>query len=159
MPGTAKVDGLGGWSFTTAALPDGSHSFTAKATDAAGNTTTTAAVTATVDTSVPAETLAITSIAGGSSPNDTTVTVSGTNGALSAGEKIQVSSNGGTTWTDVVQNTRTAWSFVDGTTHSASFTYQARIINAAGSIGTTASQAVLVAGSGGTLSITGSSAF
>ena len=38
----------GNWSYTTTALPDGSHSFTAKATDNAGNTTTTSAVTATV---------------------------------------------------------------------------------------------------------------
>ena len=47
----------GNWSYTTAALPDGSHSFTAKATDTAGNTTTTAAVTATVDTTPPTETI------------------------------------------------------------------------------------------------------
>ena len=39
----------GGWSYMTPALPDGSHSFTAKATDNAGNTTTTSAVTATID--------------------------------------------------------------------------------------------------------------
>ena len=38
----------GNWSYTTPALLDGSHSFTAKATDNAGNTTTTSAVTATV---------------------------------------------------------------------------------------------------------------
>src|SRR5262245_65818264 len=33
----------GNWSYTTAALLDGSHSFTAKATDNAGNTTSSAA--------------------------------------------------------------------------------------------------------------------
>ena len=37
----------------TPALPDGSHSFTAKATDNAGNTTTTSAVTVTVDATPP----------------------------------------------------------------------------------------------------------
>ena len=42
--------GFGNWSYTTPALLDGSHSFTAKATDNAGNTTTTSAVTATVNT-------------------------------------------------------------------------------------------------------------
>src|SRR4029077_5189430 len=47
----------GNWSDTTAALPNGSHSFTAKATDTAGNTTTTSAVTATVDTTPPTETI------------------------------------------------------------------------------------------------------
>jgi Galactose oxidase-like, Early set domain/Bacterial Ig-like domain len=43
----------GNWSYTTPALLDGSHSFTAKATDNAGNTTTTSAVTAMVDTKPP----------------------------------------------------------------------------------------------------------
>ncbi len=47
--GAATVS-AGTWNYTTAALADGSHSFTAKATDTAGNTTTTAAVTATVET-------------------------------------------------------------------------------------------------------------
>ena len=75
--------------------------------------------------------------------NDTTLTVSGTNGALAAGEKIQVSSDGGTTWTDVVQN-GTTWSLVDATSHPSSFTYQARIVDTAGNIGTTASHAVTI---------------
>jgi hypothetical protein len=44
----------GTWTFTTTALADGGHSFTAKATDNAGNLTTTSpAVTATVDTTGP----------------------------------------------------------------------------------------------------------
>ena len=57
--GTATVS-AGTWSFTTVALTDGSHSFTAKATDNAGNITTTAAVTATVDTTAPSETISAT---------------------------------------------------------------------------------------------------
>src|SRR5207244_998705 len=47
----------GNWSYTTAALLGGSHSFTAKATDTAGNTTTTSAVTATVYTMQPTQTI------------------------------------------------------------------------------------------------------
>ena len=35
--GTATANGSGAWSFTTATLADGAHSFTATATDAAGN--------------------------------------------------------------------------------------------------------------------------
>ena len=50
--GAATIS-AGNWSYTTPALLDGSHSFTAKATDNAGNTTTTSAVTATVDTTPP----------------------------------------------------------------------------------------------------------
>ena len=50
--GAATVVG-GNWNFTTLALTDGSHSLTAKAVDTAGNLTTTAAVTAIVDTTAP----------------------------------------------------------------------------------------------------------
>src|SRR5262249_27664108 len=74
--------------------------------------------------------------------SDTSLTVSGTNGALGAGEKVQVSSNGGATWTDVVQDTGTTWHLVDPTTHGADFTYQARGIDAPANVGNTDSQAV-----------------
>ena len=36
--GSAVANGSGAWSYTTAALANGSHSLTATATDAAGNT-------------------------------------------------------------------------------------------------------------------------
>ena len=82
----------GNWSYTTPALPDGSHSFTAKATDNAGNTTTTSAVTATVntgqvDTTPPTETIsttintdtgATTTITSGGVTKDNTLGLSGT---------------------------------------------------------------------------------
>ncbi|MDN3276002.1 Ig-like domain-containing protein [Frankia sp. RB7] len=76
--------------------------------------------------------------------NDTSLTVSGTNGTLASGEKIQVSSDGGTTWADVTQSTSTSWSYVDPATHATSFTYQTRIVDTAGNIGTTASQAITI---------------
>ena len=75
--------------------------------------------------------------------SDTTLTVSGTNGALGAGEKMQVSSDGGTTWSDVTQDA-TTWSFADPTSHASSFTYQARVVDAAGNVGNTDSQAVTI---------------
>ena len=43
----------------------------------------------------------------------------------------------------MVQN-GTSWSLVDVTSHPSSFTYQARIVDTAGNIGTTASQAVTI---------------
>ncbi len=103
---------------------DGVKQISARLSDGLGNSSTTGALSVTLDTTAPAETLAITAIASdtGSSSSDfitsdTTLTVSGTNGALSAGEKIQVSSDGGTTWTDVIQN-GTSWSLVDTTSAS-----------------------------------------
>ena len=43
----------------------------------------------------------------------------------------------------MIQN-GTSWSLVDTTMHPSSFTYQARIIDTAGNIGTTASQAITI---------------
>src|SRR5580704_15616565 len=131
-----------------------SFTYQARIIDAAANVGTTASQAVTIDTTAPAETLAITAIATDSGTpgdfitNDTTLTVSGTNGALAAGEKIQVSSDGGSTWTDVSQNTATTWSLVDGVTHNASFTYQARIVDAAANVGTTASQTITIISGG-----------
>ena len=161
--GTVAADGSGHWSISESGLTNGSiHSFTATATDNAGNISSpTAPLSVTIITGGPAEALSITAIATDSGTvgdfitSDTTLTVSGTNGALAAGEKIQISSNGGTTWTDVVQGTATAWSLVDPTTHATSFTYQARIIDAAANVGTTASQAVTIDTTAPAVSITG----
>ena len=84
--GPATVNS-GNWSYTTPALLDGSHSFTAKATDNAGNTTTTFAVTATVDTTPPTETISTTiitdtgatgTITSGGVTKDNTLGLSGT---------------------------------------------------------------------------------
>ena len=52
--GTVTANGSGAWSFTTAALADGAHSFTATATDAAGNTSAAStALSVTIDTAAP----------------------------------------------------------------------------------------------------------
>ena len=69
--------------------------------------------------------------------------MSGTNGALAAGEKIQVSSDG-VTWHDVTQ-AGTSWSYDDtANPHGSSFTYTARIVDTAGNIGSTTSQAITI---------------
>ena len=120
---------------------DGGKQVTAQLSDSAGNTSFTSALSFTLDTTSPAETLAITAISANSA-NSTSLTVSGTNGALAGGEKIQVSSDGGATWTDVLQNTSTTWSLVDSTTHPLHYTYQARIVDAAGNTGSIASQTI-----------------
>ena len=156
--GTGVASG-GAFSITTTALGQGSHTITAKATDTAGNQgAASTAYHVTIDTSAPAETLAITSIAGSSSPNVTTITVSGSNGALVNGDKVQISGDDGVTWTDVVQNTATSWSFADNVTRTANFTYRTRIIDIAGNVGVTVTQPVLVANNGGTISVGASSA-
>ena len=146
---TTSADASGNWSFTPSGLGDGQHTIVASQTDTFGNTGS-ASLAFTLDTAAPAEAVAIAAIATDSGTagdfvtNDTTLTVSGTNGALGSGEKIQVSSDGGATWADVTQSTATIWSYVDPTTHATSFTYQTRIIDTAGNIGTAASKAVTI---------------
>ena len=144
----------GGASWTTSFTPvEGPNTVLVRQTDAAGNVSTASSFSFTLDTVAPAETLAITAIATdtaiGGTNNDfitsnTTLIVSGSNGALAAGEKIQVSSDGGATWHDVTQ-AGTSWSYDDtANPHGSSFTYTARIVDAAGNIGSTTSQAITI---------------
>ena len=52
--GSVAANGSGAWTYTTAALANGSHSLTATATDAAGNTgAASAALSVTIDTVAP----------------------------------------------------------------------------------------------------------
>ena len=159
--GTTLAAGNGSWSYVVGVLANGSsHSYTVTATDAAGNISPPSNPLAfTVNTTGPAEPLAITAVAGSSLANNTTVTVSGTNGTLPSGQKIQVSSDGGSTWTDAVRNTGGSWSFVDPVSHTANFTYRARIIDTIGNSSAVVTQAVIVASAGATVSLAGSPPF
>ena len=82
--GTVTANGSGAWSYTTAALANGSHSLTATATDAAGNTSAASAtLSVTVDTAAPGAP-AIASFStdsgtvGDGITNDNTLTLTGT---------------------------------------------------------------------------------
>ena len=76
---TAASTGTGAWSFTpTTALSEGAHSITAKARDAAGNTSpASTAISITIDTTPPAAP-AITSPATGTTTNNNMPPISGT---------------------------------------------------------------------------------
>ena len=138
---------------TIAAQGNGTFNVTARLTDVAGNAGPNSTATpVTVDTAAPTAEVAITAIAtdsGTSSSdyvtNDTTLTVSGTHGALGAGETVQVSSDGGASWADVTTSTASTWSYTDPTTHGTSFTYQVRIVDTVGNVdANTDSQAVTI---------------
>jgi VCBS repeat-containing protein len=150
--GEADVAGTN-WTFSDAGpLVDGvSYTYTARVEDAAHNLGSASnAYDITIDTTAPVAAVDITAItddtgtAGDFTTSDTTLTVSGSNGALGAGEKVQVSNDGGATWVDVVQDTGTTWHYDDPTNHGAGFTYQARVIDAAANVGSTDSQAVTI---------------
>ncbi|RYX91152.1 MAG: hypothetical protein EOO28_26640, partial [Comamonadaceae bacterium] len=141
------------WSFDDTANPHTtSFSYTARVVDVAGNVGNIATQAVTIDTTAPTEAVAITAISTdtGTSASDfitsdTTLTVTGTNAALSPGNKIQISSNGGTTWFDVTPATATTWTFDDSANpHATSFSYTARVVDVAGNVGNTATQAVTI---------------
>ena len=138
------------WSYVDPATHSTSFTYQTQVVDTAGNVGNTASQAVTIDTTAPTATVAITAIAddtgtpGDFITSDPTLTVSGSNSALGAGEKIQISSDGGLTWTDVTQATATTWSYVDPATHSTSFTYQTQVVDTAGNVGNTASQAVTI---------------
>ncbi|UFH58902.1 Ig-like domain-containing protein [Sulfurovum mangrovi] len=151
--GTVTADANGDYEFTpTIPLDEGSHAISVTASDAAGNSVESGTIHFTIDTDAPdSVAVAITGIdedtatAGDFITSDNTLVFSGTNGALGDGEKVQISLDGGVTWTDVDQN-GTQWSYdntsntmVDGT-----YTVEARVIDAAGNVGNTDSQSVVV---------------
>ena len=112
----------------------GSVTWTATSVDAVAPTALVAISSITTDTGT-SSTDFITS--------DTTLTVAGTNGTLGSAEKVQISTNG-TTWSDVTVATSTSWTYTDPTTRTSSFTYQIRVIDTAGNVGNTASQAITI---------------
>lgn len=61
--------------------------------------------------------------------------------ALVAGEKVQVSTDGGASWLDALMNADGTWSFIDQNSHTSDWTIQTRVVDAAGNANTT-SQAV-----------------
>ncbi|MBY0239695.1 MAG: DUF4214 domain-containing protein, partial [Burkholderiaceae bacterium] len=151
--GTATADNSGAWSIPSSKLSEGSHTLTAKATDAAGNIgAVSSALTVTIDTSAPTSTIATTTFSNdtGSSATDfitktAAQTISGTTSAnLVSGELVEVSLDNGTTWstatTTVGANT---WS-LGSQTLSASNTLKVRVSDTAGNTGTAASQAYVL---------------
>ncbi|MHA7628950.1 Ig-like domain-containing protein [Corallococcus sp. M7] len=114
MDGTslaAVVDGTGNWSFTpSTALAQGAHSVTARATDAAGNTSQVSATrTFRVDSVAPPTPVVVTP-ASGAVVNTATPVLSGTAEANST----VILSIDGTPW-EVVANGSGNWSFTPGT--------------------------------------------
>ena len=141
------------WSYSdTRTLTDGSHNYQVRVVDQAGNVGATTAQAVTVDTQAPQYGVTIDSISEDTGQSgsdfitmDTTLTINGSLGsALASDERVQISLDGGNTWLDTtVTNQR--WSYTDTRDlPDGDYTYQVRIIDQAGNVGSTASQAVTV---------------
>src|SRR5262249_44443710 len=96
--GAATIDASCNWSLITSPLSEGTHSFTATATDIAGNTTTTAAVTATIDITAPAIAINATLMGDNivNASEESAVIVSGTTSGAEDGQVVTVTLSDGT---------------------------------------------------------------
>ncbi|MDW3576683.1 Ig-like domain-containing protein [Enterobacter asburiae] len=141
------------WSYSdTRTLTDGSHNYQVRVVDLAGNVGATTSQAVTVDTQAPQYGVTIDSISEDTGQSgsdfitmDTTLTINGSLGsALANDERVQISLDGGNTWLDTtVTNQR--WSYTDTRDlPDGDYTYQVRIIDQAGNVGSTASQVVTV---------------
>ncbi len=148
------------WTATTATqsgLADGSYQFRAVVTDAAGNSSTTATKSVTIDATAPAAgTLSLTGFddTGSSSDglsSDTTFTLSLSGSEPGATSVFEVSTDNGVTWTTA---TASQSALADG----SSYLFRAVVTDAAGNSATTATRSVTIdatAPVAGTLSLTG----
>ncbi|HHA1957536.1 TPA: Ig-like domain-containing protein [Enterobacter asburiae] len=141
------------WSYSdTRTLTDGSHNYQVRVVDQAGNVGATTSQAVTVDTQAPQYGITIDSISEDTGQSgsdfitmDTTLTINGSLGsALANDERVQISLDGGNTWSDAtVTNQR--WSYTDTRDLAdGDYTYQVRIIDQAGNVGSTSSQVVTV---------------
>ncbi|HCM9150166.1 TPA: Ig-like domain-containing protein [Enterobacter cloacae subsp. cloacae] len=141
------------WSYNdTRTLTDGSYNYQVRVVDQAGNVGATTSQAVTVDTQAPQYGVTIDSISEDTGQSgsdfitmDTTLTINGSLGsALASDERVQISLDGGNTWIDTtVTNQR--WSYTDTRDlPDGDHTYQVRIIDQAGNVGSTASQVVTV---------------
>ena len=131
---------------TIAAQGDGSFGVSARIVDLAGNQgASSAAVQVSVDRAAPATTARVTAviddvalytgtIASGARTNDTAPAVSGTvSAALAAGDAVEVLRNGAPVGLATVVGT--TWSFADAGLSDATWSYTARVVDAAGNRG------------------------
>ena len=143
------------WNYTDSrTLTDGNYTYWVRVVDAAGNVGAFTHQQVTIDTVAPdvAEKVTVEDITVDSGfnahdylTNQTSYTLEGSLGkALQANEYVQVSIDGGRTWTDASVD-GTSWHYQESRTLTDGvYNYQIRVIDEAGNIGSTTSQKVTV---------------
>ncbi|WP_322026024.1 Ig-like domain-containing protein [Burkholderia sp. BCC1977] len=142
--GTTKTNIDGTWSFPlTSPLSNGTHALTVTATDPAGNTSARSdgfdVTVGPVAPQVPVAKAVLDEMGHDSGNfNDDRLTNDGKGGrlltghlvgALAAGEKVQVSTDGGRTWLDALMNSDGTWMMTDLNEHGDNWTIQTRVVN------------------------------
>lgn len=145
--GTAAVSGTG-WSFTDTGAADGVHTYTARAEQGTVLGSVSAGYAFTVDTTPPRQGADVTqiaddvtgSLADGATTSDTTPTISGALSAgLAADESLRLLRNGVVVATFEVRGT--SWVYTEAANLAAgTYTYAARVVDAAGHVSATAGQ-------------------
>jgi hypothetical protein len=139
--GSATVDDTGAWNYTTAALANGIHSLTARATDVAGNTgVASAALSVTIDTTAPvAPSIASFStdsgVVGDHITSDNTLTLTGT---AEANSTVKVY-DGATLLGSATANTSGAWSLTTAALTDGAYNLTATATDVAGNTSATTS--------------------
>ena len=138
------------FSWNTTAAADGSHSLSSKAYDGAGNTGSSAAVSVTVDNSIPADTTApttaITSPSSGATVSGTTTVTASASDAVGV-TNVEFYVDGVLAGTDSSAPYSFSWNTATATNGSHSLSSKA--YDAAGNVGTSASVTVTVSNSTG----------
>jgi hypothetical protein len=151
--GDATVMGTA-WTFQDSGLSEGSHSYLARVEDPVNAGVQSAGVALTVDTTAPTAAVVIASITdnvdpvqgavpNGGSTNDTSPVLSGTLSALLAGgEVVEILRNGQEVGFATVNDT--TWTFAEtDLANGETYTYTARVVDAAGNVGGASSGYVL----------------
>ena len=140
--GTATADGTGAWTFTTVALPEGGHSFTATATDAAGNIgPPSAAYGMIIDITAPVVTVGLANDTGSSS-SDTLTSDDTLTGSASANAVVTLTEGANTLGTASADGTG-HWTFTPSGLANGSHTIVATETDAAGNTGSASLSFVL----------------
>lgn len=141
--GTVTANSSGNWSFTTSALNDGKHAFTAQVTDSSGKTSgTSSTLNVTIDTKAPgAPTLAVYSSDGGNAVSGTTaldhLMLKGT---AEAGSSVHVY-DGATKIATVTADSKGAWSYQTGDLADGAHNFSAKAMDLAGNMSGASGQA------------------
>jgi hypothetical protein len=153
--GSVEIGESGEWTFTpTTPLPNGEHSFTVTNEDKAGNVSDSSdPYVVIIDTLAPTQVVSITSMGkdSGVSSSDWVTNDGGSqrlmqgtlSAVLAAHEKLQISTDGGLTWTDVSVDGLN-WSAQDNKEHTSNWTIKTRIIDSNGQVGGETQQAVIL---------------
>ncbi|WP_182422141.1 Ig-like domain-containing protein [Aureimonas sp. ME7] len=137
---TAQVNGIGEWSAANSALAEGAHTLTAKATDAAGNTSTASdGLNVTIDTTAPAApstpSLAAASDSGVSSSDHVTNVATLTfSGSAQAGATVILYDTDGSTVGATVARGDSTWSATTGSLAEGAHTITAKTVDLAGNV-------------------------